>query len=111
MNCTSARPDLTVAPAVQPVRFDSGGRKGATRPPHSLALRKRDEDGPQLGAARRPGERQAQRSQVAADRFQLAHERARTVLVKLAAGSLQQLAEALEGGAPPFGELGRRGPS
>src|SRR3954468_4844327 len=67
-------------------------------PAKSLVARQRRDHRPQLGPALLPGQRDAQRAQVAADCLQLAYESA---CVDVAVRALEQLAEPLEG-------LGRR---
>src|SRR5919204_5003630 len=69
-----------------PIRAGGSGRstldfvrvsKSRIDPAQSLVARKRRDHGPQLRPAFLPGQRDAQRSEIAPDGFQLAHERAR----------------------------------
>src|SRR5881392_2080264 len=66
-------------------------------PAQRLVTRQRCDHRPELGAALLPGQRHAQCPEVAADRLQLAHERAR---VEISVAALEHLAE-------PFQRLGR----
>src|SRR4051794_32014948 len=66
-------------------------------PPERLVAVERGDDRPELRAALLSAQRDAQRTEVAADRLQLADERAGLRLVEPLRGASAELAEALQG--------------